>query len=203
LEALAEIPATLWLGGALALYMAWAIGANDVANAMGTSVGSGTLTIMSAVVVAGVFEFAGALLAGGHVTKTVRKGMLDMSIATAQPDILLYGMLAALAAAATLLVVATYFGLPISTTHSIVGAIVGFGAVGLGADAVQWPKIFQIVLSWGTSPLIGGALSFGLFHVVSRMILDQENPLDAARKRGPISMTPESNTNYAMLTMRL
>jgi len=185
-DVLAEIPATLWLGGALALYMAWAIGANDVANAMGTSVGSGTLTIVGAIVVAGIFEFTGALLAGGHVTKTVRKGMLDMSMVNAQPEVLLYGMLAALAAAATLLVIATYFGLPISTTHSIVGAIVGFGAVGLGADAVQWSKILQIMLSWVTSPLIGGALSYGMFHLITSMILDREDPLEAARRRGPI-----------------
>jgi PiT family inorganic phosphate transporter len=186
LDVLAEIPATLWLGGALMLYMAWAIGANDVANAMGTSVGSGTLTIMSAIVVAGIFEFTGALLAGGHVTSTVRKGMLDMSIVSSQPEVLLYGMLAALAAAATLLVIATYFGLPISTTHSIVGAIVGFGAVGLGPDAVQWSKILQIMLSWVTSPVIGGALSYGMFHLIARVILDTEDPLEAARRRGPI-----------------
>jgi len=165
--------------------MAWAIGANDVANAMGTSVGSGSLHLRGAIVVAGVMEFAGAFLAGGHVTKTVRKGMLDMDIVSAQPEVLLYGMLAALAAAATLLVIATYFGLPISTTHSIVGAIIGFGAVGLGVDAVNWGKVSQIVLSWGTSPLIGGVLGFAAFTLIRKLILDRENPLEAARRHGP------------------
>jgi len=165
---MAEIPMVLWLAGALSLYMAWAIGANDVANAMGTSVGSGSLHLKGAILVAGIFEFGGALLAGGHVTNTVRKGMLDMSLVAQHPDVLLYGMLAALAAAATLLVVATFMGLPVSTTHSIVGAIVGFGSVGLGVEAVNWGKISQIVLSWGTSPVIGGALGFGVFTLIRR-----------------------------------
>ena len=116
------IDVALIIGGVLALYMAWAIGANDVANAMGTSVGSGALTIGGAVLVAGVLEFAGAFLAGGHVTDTVRKGMLDVALVEQNPQLVLYGMLAALASAGTLLIVATRFGLPVSTTHSIVGA---------------------------------------------------------------------------------
>ena len=150
MEWFSEIPLALWIAAAMALYMAWAIGANDVANAMGTSVGSGALTIWGAIIVAAILEFAGAFLAGGNVTDTVRKGMLDMSMMTREQ--LIYGMLGSLAAAGTLLVVATRFGLPISTTHSIVGAIVGFGAVAIGLDAVKWGKISQIVLSWITSP---------------------------------------------------
>jgi len=110
-----ELP--LLIGALLALYMAWAIGANDVANAMGTSVGSGALTITGAVLVAGVLEFSGAFLAGGHVTEAVRKGMLDLDIAQQKPQLVLYGMLAALASAGTLLLAATRFGLPVSTTH--------------------------------------------------------------------------------------
>jgi PiT family inorganic phosphate transporter len=132
MEWFADIPVALWVAGILALYMAWAIGANDVANAMGTSVGSGALTVWGAIIVAAILEFAGAFLAGGHVTDTVRKGMLDLSMIGR--DQLIYGMLGSLAAAGTLLVVATRFGLPISTTHSIVGAIVGFGAVAIGLD---------------------------------------------------------------------
>jgi len=178
------IPAVVWLGGALALYMAWAIGANDVANAMGTSVGSGALTIRQAVLVAGILEFAGAYLAGGHVTDTVRKGILDVTALS--PDLVLYGMLGALASAATLLLVATKFGLPVSTTHSIVGAIVGFGSVGLGIDAVNWAKVGQIVASWFTSPFIGGALAFVLFNVVRKLILDRSDPVGAARRWGPV-----------------
>ncbi len=175
----------LILGAVLALYMAWAIGANDVANAMGTSVGSGALTIMGAVVVAGVLEFAGAFLAGGHVTDTVRKGMLDAALVEQNPDLVLYGMLAALASAGTLLIVATRYGLPVSTTHSIVGAIVGFGAVGLGVDAVAWTKVGQIVMSWLTSPIIGGVLAFLIFNLIRGQVLDRDKPIASLTRIGP------------------
>ncbi len=181
-----EIPIAVWIGAGLALYMAWAIGANDVANAMGTSVGSGALTLGSAVLVAGILEFAGAFLAGGHVTDTVRKGMLDMDLVALRPEFLLYGMLAALASAGTLLLVATRYGLPVSTTHSIVGAIVGFGAVGLGLEAVAWWKVTQIALSWLTSPLIGGLLAYLIFSLIRRLILDRERPMENARRYGPV-----------------
>jgi PiT family inorganic phosphate transporter len=185
-ELLLGVSPTVWLAGGLALYMAWTIGANDVANAMGTSVGSGALTLFSAVIVAGVLEFAGAFLVGGHVTDTVRKGILDAEIVSVNSDLLRYGMLGALASAATLLLVATRFGLPVSTTHSIVGAIVGFGAVGMGLDAVVWGKVGQIVASWATSPLIGGVLAFGIFNIVRWLILDREHPMVEARRFGPI-----------------
>ncbi len=183
---LAEIPVPVWIGGVLAMYMAWAIGANDVANAMGTSVGSGALTIRQAIIVAGILEFSGAFFVGGHVTQTVRKGIRDMDLVAAQPELLLYGMLAALASAATLLLSATRMGLPISTTHAIVGAIVGFGVVGLGIDAVIWSKVGQIVASWLTSPLLGGTLSFLIFTIVRRVILDHERPVDRVRRVGPV-----------------
>jgi PiT family inorganic phosphate transporter len=179
------VPIALALGAALALYMAWAIGANDVANAMGTSVGSGALTVTGAVIVAGVLEFTGAFLAGGHVTDTVRKGMLDEVLVAQNPELVLYGMLAALASAGTLLIVATRFGLPVSTTHSIVGAIVGFGAVGLGVDAVAWGKIAQIVASWVTSPLIGGVLAFLIFGLIRNRVLDRDNPIKELARVGP------------------
>jgi len=179
------IPIVLWVAGALAMYMAWAIGANDVANAMGTSVGSGALTFRRAVIVAAVFELSGALFAGAHVTDTVRKGMLDMQLVQADPLLLLYGMLGALAAAATLLAVATAYGLPVSTTHSIVGAIIGFGAVALGVDAVNWGKVAQIVVSWVTSPLIGGVIAFLTFNLVRHLILDRDDPFESARRTGP------------------
>jgi PiT family inorganic phosphate transporter len=166
--------------------MAWAIGANDVANAMGTSVGSGALTIGRAIIVAGCLEFAGAFLAGGHVTDTVRKGMLDMELVALRPEFLLYGMLAALASAGTLLLVATRYGLPVSTTHAIVGAIVGFGAVGLGWEAVAWWKVGQIAFSWLTSPLIGGLLAYLIFSLIRRLILDRDRPMESARRYGPL-----------------
>jgi len=167
------------------MFMAWAIGANDVANAMGTSVGSGALTIRRAVIVAAVLEFSGALFVGGHVTDTVRKGMLDMELVQADPQLLLYGMLGALAAAATLLAVATAHGLPVSTTHAIVGAIVGFGWVAFGFDAVNWGKVGQIVASWVTSPLIGGVLSFLVFNLIRYLILHRDNPFESAKRIGP------------------
>ena len=180
---IADISFEIWLAGGLALYMAWAIGANDVANAMGTSVGSGALTIRGAIIVAAVLEFGGAFLAGGHVTNTVRKGMLDMNLVT--EEAILYGMLAALASAATLLLAATRFGLPVSTTHSIVGAIVGFGAIAIGPDAVNWAKVGQIVLSWLTSPLLSGVLAFGIFNLTRRAVLDRPDPMTEVRRVGP------------------
>ena len=181
---LSEIPLALLIAGFLALYMAWAIGANDVANAMGTSVGSGALTVGGAIIVAAVLEFAGAFLAGGHVTDTVRKGMLDLSMMTREQ--LIYGMLGSLAAAGTLLVVATRFGLPISTTHAIVGAIVGFGAIAVGVDAVKWGKIAQIVLSWVTSPLLAGVIAFFIFQITRIKVLDRPDPVAQIRKLGPV-----------------
>ena len=177
------IPLPLWIAALLAFYMAWAIGANDVANAMGTSVGSGALTVGGAIIVAAIFEFAGAFLAGGHVTDTVRKGMLDMSLLGREE--LIYGMMASLASAGTLLIGATRFGLPISTTHAIVGAIVGFGAVAIGIDAVNWPKVLQISLSWITSPLLAGVIAFAIFHLIRSTILNKSNPVHQIRKYGP------------------
>ena len=184
MEWISEIPLALWIAGFLALYMAWAIGANDVANAMGTSVGSGALTVGGAIIVAAVLEFAGAFLAGGHVTDTVRKGMLDLSMMTREQ--LIYGMLGSLAAAGTLLVVATRFGLPISTTHAIVGAIVGFGAIAVGVEAVKWGKIAQIVLSWVTSPLLAGVIAFFIFQITRIKVLDRPDPVAQIRKLGPV-----------------
>jgi PiT family inorganic phosphate transporter len=184
-EALQGVSPVVWLAGALALYMAWGIGANDVANAMGTSVGSGSLTIRRAILVAGVLEFCGAFLAGGHVTDTVRSGILDTAIFAQRPELLEYGMLAALTAAATLLLGANQLGLPVSTTHSIVGAIVGFGCVALGLHAVSWGEVAKIVASWVTSPLMGGALAFLNFRLVQLTILERDDPLEAAKKVAP------------------
>ncbi|MDP7523290.1 MAG: anion permease [Arenicellales bacterium] len=179
-----NVPPALWVAAFLALYMAWAIGANDVANAMGTSVGSGALTVWGAILVAGIFEFCGAFFAGGHVTDTVRKGMLDLGMISR--DQLVYGMLASLASAGTLLIGATRFGLPVSTTHSIVGAIVGFGTVAIGFDAVNWGKIMQIVLSWLTSPLLAGVIAFFIFQITRSKVLDTKDPVAQIRKLGPL-----------------
>ncbi len=169
-------------------FMAWGIGANDVANAMGTSVGSGALTLKQAILVAMLFEFLGAYLAGGEVTSTIRKGIIDPSIMNDNPELMVYGMLSALLAAGTWLMIASIKGWPVSTTHSIVGAIVGFAAVGISADAVNWGKVSTIVASWVVSPLLAGTISFGLFMSVKALILDTEDPFRRAKKYIPIYM---------------
>lgn len=177
--------ALLVLAGVFGLFMAWGIGANDVANAMGTSVGSKAVTIRQAVIIAAVFEFAGAFLAGGQVTATIRKGIVDASLFVDQPELLVFGMLAALLAAGIWLLVATRFGWPVSTTHSIVGAVVGFAAVGVGIEAVKWGKIISIAMSWVISPLMAGTIAFLLFTSVQRLILETEDPLRNARRYAP------------------
>jgi len=173
------------LAAIFGLFMAWGIGANDVANAMGTSIGSGALTFKQAVMIAAVFELAGAILAGGEVTKTIRKGIIDVSSLGDTPELLVYGMLASLLAAGIWLLIATRQGWPVSTTHSIVGAIVGFGAVGIGIDAVHWGKVGTIAASWVTSPVLAGAISFFLFRSIQKLIINTENPVASAKKYVP------------------
>jgi len=178
----------LILAAVFGLFMAWGIGANDVANAMATSVGSKALTIKQAVVIAAIFEFAGAILAGGQVTKTIRKGIVDADLLSANPELLLYGMLASLLAAGVWLLIASKNGWPVSTTHSIVGAIVCFAMVGIGMEAVHWNKVGFIVASWVVSPVLAGLISFMLFRSVLKLILNTENPYDNAKKYVPYYM---------------
>jgi PiT family inorganic phosphate transporter len=179
---------SLWylgLAAAFGLFMAWGIGANDVANAMATSVGSKALTIKQAILVAAVFEFAGAFLAGGQVTSTIRKGIIDASQVESNPELLIFGMLAALLAAAVWLLIASRKGWPVSTTHSIVGAIVGFAAVGIGVESVHWAKVGTIAASWVVSPMLSGFLAFFIFMSVQKLILGTKDPLKNARKYVP------------------
>ncbi len=182
----------IWIAVATGIYMAWNIGANDVANAMGTSVGSGALTLRRAIIVAGIFELAGAVMVGGHVTETVRKGILDPTLfmvtgafGAEGPFILALGMAAALLAAAIWLQIATMAGLPVSTTHSIVGAVVGFGLVAVGADAVEWAKLGQIAASWVVSPALGGLLGYLTFVTIRRHILHNPDPVKATIRLAP------------------
>jgi len=168
------------------LYMSWGIGANDVANAMGIPVGSGAITVKQAIIIAAIFEFAGAFIAGGTVTKTIRKGIIDPSSIADSPELLVYGMLAALLAAGIWLMIASTRGWPVSTTHSIVGAIVGFAVAGIGVDAVNWPKIGSIVASWLVSPLIGGVIALLLMISIRKLILNTENPFARAKTWGPV-----------------
>tara|TARA_Y100000588_G_scaffold392919_1_gene506705 strand:+ start:13 stop:1281 length:1269 start_codon:yes stop_codon:yes gene_type:complete len=178
----------LILGCIFGFFMAWGIGANDVANAMGTSVGARALTVAQAIMVACIFEFAGAYLAGGEVTSTIRKGIIDASVISETPELLVFGMLASLLAAGIWLLIASYFGWPVSTTHSIVGAIVGFAAVGIGADVVQWPKVASIVASWIVSPVMAGTIAFLLFTSVRKLILQTEDPFMSAKRYVPFYM---------------
>jgi len=167
------------------LFMAWGIGANDVANAMATSVGSKAITVKTAIIIAAVFEFSGAILAGGEVTSTIRKGIVDPATLEGNPELLIFGMLASLLAAGIWLLIASKKGWPVSTTHSIVGAVVGFAAVGIGIDAVNWSKVGSIVMSWVISPLTSGIIAFLLFQSVHVLILRTDNPLKNAKKYVP------------------
>ena len=179
-------PTLLVLAIIFGVFMTWGIGANDVANALGTSVGSGAITVRTAIIVAAVFEFAGAALAGGSVTKTIRKGIIDPAAIADRPELLVFGMLAALLAAGCWLALASFRGWPVSTTHSIVGAIVGFAVAGIGIDAVAWGKIGQIVASWVVSPVLGGLVAFGLMMSIRKLILQADKPFESAVRWAPI-----------------
>ena len=173
------------LAACLGLYMTWGVGANDVANAMGTSVGSKAITVRKAIVIAAIFEFSGAFLAGGHVTGTIRNGIIDAA-AVPGPEVLVFGMLAALIGAGIWLMVASYFGWPVSTTHTIVGALVGFGVVGIGVEAVDWGQVTGILASWVVSPLLGGTIAYLLAQSVRALIFESDAPMLSARRYGPV-----------------
>jgi PiT family inorganic phosphate transporter len=167
-------------------FMAWGVGANDVANAMGTSVGSKALTIKQAICIAMVFEFCGAYLAGGEVTETIKNGIVDAGVIT--PDLMVLGMMSALLAAGTWLLIATSRGWPVSTTHSIVGAVIGFAAVGVSMEAVQWAAVGPIVASWVVTPVLSGLVAFGLFMSVQKLIINTDNPFLNAKRFVPLYM---------------
>ncbi len=199
-ETFMEISGVMWLVLILSLvvcaYMAWNIGANDVANAMGTSVGSRALTLKQAVIIAAVFEFCGAFFAGDAVTDTVRKGILVVDFETVTDDFandLMYGFIAAMMAAAIWLTTATRLGLPVSTTHSIIGGIIGVGLVlevQHDAPLINWEKTQEVVISWVASPLMGGLLAFGTFWIVRETILESSNPEERSRWLAPIMAIP-------------
>ena len=180
------------MGVLIAAYMAWNIGANDVANAMGTSVGSGALTLKRAIVVAAVFEFAGAVFFGSHVTDTIRKGVLDFGGSDFSYELsqkLMYGFMGALLAAAIWLTIATKYGLPVSTTHSIVGGVIGMGLY-IQTDSVNWGKVMEIVMSWIISPLLGGIIAYLSFTLIKRVIMNHDDPVERTRKIAPLLALP-------------
>jgi PiT family inorganic phosphate transporter len=180
-------------------YMAWNIGANDVANSMACAVGSKALPIFWAVILAGICNFCGAVLVGSHVTDTVRQGIVDTQAFTHDPRMLAHGMVCAMLAAAVCLNLATYLGMPVSTTHSIVGAVIGFGILQAGLGYIHWGKLGQIVASWFISPLAGGIMGFIIFKLISRYILSVEKPMVAARKGAPICFF----FTFAVLTLAI
>lgn len=176
----------LLLACAFGFFMAWGVGANDVANAMGTSVGSRALTIKQAILIAMVFEFCGAYLAGGEVTETIKNGIVDAEVIS--PDLIVLGMMSALLAAGTWLLIASVKGWPVSTTHSIVGAVIGFAAVGISMDAVHWNAIGPIVASWVVTPFLSGLVAFGLFMSVQKLIINTDEPFRNAKRFVPLYM---------------
>ncbi|MDF2577294.1 MAG: hypothetical protein K0S74_778 [Chlamydiales bacterium] len=166
-------------------YMAWNIGANDVANAMGTSVGSGALTLKQAVFIAAVLEFSGSVFLGSQVSETIQNGIVDPFYFSHNPNLFAYGMLAALLSAGVWLQIASYYGWPVSTTHSIVGAIVGFGLIYGGTGAVKWGSFGLIVSSWIFSPLLGGVVAYLIFRFLLRSILYSNSPLEQTKRLIP------------------
>jgi len=167
------------------LYMAWNIGANDVANSMANAVGSRSLSLPAAIILAALCEFSGAVLVGSHVTDTIRKGIVDPQAFIDQPGLLAHGMVCAMLGAGVWLNLATYLGMPVSTTHSIVGAVIGFGLVHAGFRSIYWGKLGQIVASWFISPILGAALAYVVFRLITRYILAQDQPIRAARRGVP------------------
>jgi phosphate/sulfate permease len=175
-------------------YMAWNIGANDVSNAMGTSVGSGALTLRRAVLVAAVLEFSGAFFVGGNVSETMQRGLIDTDMFITEPLVLILGMCAALLGTSIWLQIASYFGWPVSTTHAIVGAILGFGGVVGGIDAIQWSEVGSIALSWVISPAVSAIISYLIFSILQRNILYAMNPTEATKKFIPLLVFIVSGT---------
>jgi PiT family inorganic phosphate transporter len=179
----------LWLALIAGFYMAWNIGANDVANAFGTSVGSGALTFGKAIVLAAIFEFAGAFLVGSHVADTIKGNIVQPSVFADQPRLFVYGMMSALTGAAIWLHLATHLGKPVSTTHSIIGGVIGFGLIAAGTDSIQWHKMGRIASSWIVSPVAGALLAFLLYRAVRKYVLRSDEPVRSARAFMPIGLS--------------
>ena len=167
------------------LYSAINIGANDVANAMATSVASGALTIKKAVFVAAIFDVLGAVFVGTHVVNTIRKGLVDPLQFSDKPNLFIFGMLAAVLGSALWVNFATYLKLPVSTTHSIIGGVIGFGLVSVGFAGIKWNVVLYVVLSWIISPVFGGLIGFGIFTIIKKSILSSSEPIAQTKKIGP------------------
>lgn len=178
---------TLFMWGTLLLgfYMTWGIGANDVANAMGTAVGSGGITLKQAIIVAVIFEFLGAVIAGAHVTNTLQRDIIYLG-SVDRPEVLVFGMMSALLASAIWIMIASTYGWPVSITHTVIGAIVGFGLIGIGIDAIKWSMLGKILVGWVVSPILSGLLALMAMGFVNRVIMMREDPAKEAIKYTPI-----------------
>jgi PiT family inorganic phosphate transporter len=181
-------PVELIMAVAVGFIMAWAVGANDVANAMASTVGSKTLTVRNAVIIAAVFEAIGAVLASGQVTNMIRYGIVDVQMFVHNPHDFVLGMLASLMSAATWLIVATHKGWPVSTTHSIIGAVLGFGLVSVGFEHILWQSVGSILLSWVVTPLVAIVVAFLIFSWISHTVLSSEKPIKQANWVIPLCM---------------
>lgn len=168
------------------LWMTWGIGANDLANIMSPAMGSKAITVTQAMIIAVVFEIAGAFIGGDQVTETIRGGIIDIHLLENTPQLLIYGMLSVLFAGAVWITAASYMGMPVSITNSIIGALVGVGAIALGLDAVHWHTVGYIAISWVSSPALAGVTSFIIFISIKRTILGADNPFEAAKRYVPI-----------------
>jgi len=175
----------LVLGYIFGFYMAWNIGANDVANAMASAVGARAITIRQAIFIAGILNVVGATFIGSHVTNTIRKGIVSTEILN-DPHLVLIGALAALLGAAFWVSFATWKSLPVSTTHSIVGAMVGYGIMAGGFSVIQWSKLLAVVASWVISPVFSMVISYLMFKIIIKLILSREDPFLQAMKLSPI-----------------
>lgn len=176
----------LALGCFFGLLMVWSVGANDLANVMSTTIGSKAITIRQAILVAVIFEIAGALLGGGNVTRTLQHGIIDIQVLSYAPRILIYGMLSVLIASTSWMTLASYLGMPVSITNATVGAIVGFGVLVLGVHALHWKQVGYIGISWVSSPTIAGIVAYLLFLSVQKLILTAVDPVRKARKYVPL-----------------
>ncbi|WP_369815982.1 inorganic phosphate transporter [Anabaena sp. CA = ATCC 33047] len=168
-----EISITLLIVAILAFYVAWNLGANDVANAMGTSVGSKAITLKQALIIAGVLEFTGAVLFGHQVTATLATKVAKPDLFAATPQVLVIGMLTVLISCGMWLQIATTRGLPVSSSHAVVGAIAGFSWVALGVGAIDWSTIGSITIGWILTPVISGAIAALFYSQIKHWILDQ------------------------------
>ncbi|WP_455392030.1 inorganic phosphate transporter, partial [[Eubacterium] cellulosolvens] len=169
----------------LGFYMAWNIGSNDLANAMASAVGAKAINLKTAIIFGGILAFVGAVFVGSNVTDTIRKGIVDPEDIT-NTTFILYGAISALLGASLWVTIATWKELPISTTHSIVGGMMGFGIVAGGWGIINWWKVGSVIASWGISPIIGGVLSYFIFKAIFRFILNKSDPLKAAKNIGPV-----------------